>query len=396
MFLRILFALRIVVRPEAAGCCLSRMGRKCYRRRGTVQRGMNHTYAPICLTAPVIDWSEGWDCEPLPGENDSLFKKSCRCFLVHAGHPYACGAAAAAVVFGTVRRKHFVHIRVANDGGPIDLRSGRRAGVNWVVHHTSRRDGLRSEGFHWSRQSADSVEGGEDDTGSPDHRLRGQFNVNWPVFGVLPWHSSDPPSPDGQWLQPNRRKIFHGKTRAIHPEAVYCWRVPATSASHVGYPIMKSTLHFTCAPLAALSFLLSFLSVATAQNYSIDWFTIDGGAGMSTGGPYSLTGTIGQSDANQQVMTGGNFSLSGGFWSLVAVQTDDAPPLRIQFVTTDTARIFWPSSSEGFVLQQNTNLNNVSISGWVSAPQPVTDDGTSKFVIVNPPTGNRFYRLFKP
>jgi hypothetical protein len=159
---------------------------------------------------------------------------------------------------------------------------------------------------------------------------------------------------------------------------------------------MKSTLHFTCAPLAALSFLLSFLSVATAQNYSIDWFTIDGGAGTSTGGPYSLTGTIGQSDANQQVMTGGNFSLSGGFWSLVAVQTDDAPPLRIQFVTTDTARIFWPSSSEGFVLQQNTNLNNVNISGWVGAPQPVTDDGTSKFIIVNPPTGNRFYRLFKP
>jgi hypothetical protein len=159
---------------------------------------------------------------------------------------------------------------------------------------------------------------------------------------------------------------------------------------------MKSTIHFTWVPLAALSSLLIFSSVATAQNYSIDWFTIDGGGGTSAGGPYSLSGTIGQPDANQQPMTGGNFSISGGFWSLVAVQTLDAPPLTIQLVTTDTARIFWPSSSQGFVLQQNTNLNNVTISGWVSAPQPVTDNGTTKSVIVNPPTGNRFYRLFKP
>jgi hypothetical protein len=159
---------------------------------------------------------------------------------------------------------------------------------------------------------------------------------------------------------------------------------------------MKSTIRFTLVTLAALSFLLSALTVATAQNYSIDWFSIDGGAGTSVGGPYSLSGTIGQPDANQQPMTGGSFSLSGGFWSLTAVQTLDAPPLGIQLVTTDTARIFWPSSSEGFVVQQNTNLNNITISGWVNAPQPVTDDGTTKFIIVNPPTGNRFYRLFKP
>ena len=158
---------------------------------------------------------------------------------------------------------------------------------------------------------------------------------------------------------------------------------------------MKSTIRFTWVPLAALSSLLIFSSVATAQNYSIDWFTIDGGGGTSTGGPYSLSGTIGQPDANQQVMTGGNFSVSGGFRSLIAVQTLDAPLLTIQATGTNSARIFWPSSSQGFVLQQNTNLNNVTISGWVNAPQTVTDDGTTKSIIVNPPTGNRFYRLFK-
>jgi len=158
---------------------------------------------------------------------------------------------------------------------------------------------------------------------------------------------------------------------------------------------MKSTLQFTLAHLAAL-FLLSASTVATAQNYSVDWFTIDGGGGTSVGGPYSLSGTIGQADANQEVMSGGGFSLTGGFWSLFAVQTLDAPPLAIQWTATNTARIFWPSASTGFVLQLNTNLNNVTISGWVNAPQSVTDDGTTKFIIVNPPTANRFYRLFKP
>lgn len=40
-----------------------------------------------------------------------------------------------------------------------------------------------------------------------------------------------------------------------------------------------------------------FTSAALAQSYSIDWFTIDGGGGTSTGGVYSVSGTIGQPDA---------------------------------------------------------------------------------------------------
>lgn len=47
--------------------------------------------------------------------------------------------------------------------------------------------------------------------------------------------------------------------------------------------------------------------------YTIDWYTIDGGGtSFSTGGPYSLGGTIGQPDAG--LMGGGSFTLVGGFW----------------------------------------------------------------------------------
>lgn len=54
-----------------------------------------------------------------------------------------------------------------------------------------------------------------------------------------------------------------------------------------------------------------------AQIYSIDSFTIAGGAGTSTGGNFTLDGTVGQPGAG--VMSGGNYSLAGGFWG--AIQT---------------------------------------------------------------------------
>ena len=61
------------------------------------------------------------------------------------------------------------------------------------------------------------------------------------------------------------------------------------------------------------------LSRAVAQNYDISWHTVDGGgATFSTGGAYSLGGTIGQPDAGSfsQPMAGGGFSLIGGFWAV--------------------------------------------------------------------------------
>ena len=47
-------------------------------------------------------------------------------------------------------------------------------------------------------------------------------------------------------------------------------------------------------------FFLLFLLlpvVIFAQSYSIDWYKIAGGGGTSTGGVYSVSGTIGQNDA---------------------------------------------------------------------------------------------------
>jgi hypothetical protein len=52
---------------------------------------------------------------------------------------------------------------------------------------------------------------------------------------------------------------------------------------------------------------------APQQTYTLDWWSVDGGGTMSAaGGSYTLGGTAGQSDPG--VLTGGAYSLGGGFW----------------------------------------------------------------------------------
>lgn len=137
---------------------------------------------------------------------------------------------------------------------------------------------------------------------------------------------------------------------------------------------------------------LSFFS-ASAQTYSIDWSKVSSGGGTSTGGVYAVSGTIGQHDAGTP-MSGENFSLTGGFWSLLSlVQTTGSPLLSIRYTTTNTAVVSWPSPSAGFNLQFATDF---TLSNWANSATAPTDDGTNRFLIVNPPTGNGFFRLIKP
>ncbi|MHC4463712.1 MAG: hypothetical protein ACYS6W_11830 [Planctomycetota bacterium] len=79
--------------------------------------------------------------------------------------------------------------------------------------------------------------------------------------------------------------------------------------------IKKDTTTGTKARLAFSMMLLVVLTASAGGGesaYVLDWSTIDGGGGTSSGGPYTLTGTIGQPDAAYS--TGGSYELLGGFW----------------------------------------------------------------------------------
>jgi|ERR1051326_27164 hypothetical protein len=142
--------------------------------------------------------------------------------------------------------------------------------------------------------------------------------------------------------------------------------------------------------LAVVILVVGFSGLrASAQSYSIDWFTIDGGGGTSTGGVYSVSGTIGQPDAGH--MSGGNFTIDGGFWGIIAaVQSPGAPLLRVFLTATNTVVVAWPAPSTGFSLQQNTNLN---ASVWGSVTNAVNVVGSENQIVIAPPLGNHFYRL---
>jgi len=79
--------------------------------------------------------------------------------------------------------------------------------------------------------------------------------------------------------------------------------------------------HFISLPVLIV---ISSLPVHATGSYGISWYTIDGGGGTSSGGPYILTGTIGQPDADYS--RGGKYELLAGFWPggpVCVVEFDD-------------------------------------------------------------------------
>src|SRR5687767_11599446 len=121
--------------------------------------------------------------------------------------------------------------------------------------------------------------------------------------------------------------------------------------------IMKFGSNLRIVILAGVSSL--FLSVSTplkSQTFAIDWFSIDGGGGTSSGGSYTLIGTIGQPDAG--TLSGGDYVLEGGFLSgIYVIQTLDAPLLAIQKSGTN-AVLSWPVDALGFLLEETSDLMN--------------------------------------
>ncbi len=137
-----------------------------------------------------------------------------------------------------------------------------------------------------------------------------------------------------------------------------------------------------------LSLGLACVSSTLFAQYSIDWFKVAGGGGTSTGGVYAVSGTIGQPDAGGP-LTGGSYSLTGGFWALpVAVQTVDAPLLSIVAFGAGQARISWEPNTLGFVLQENLSLGTTN---WVNSPSGATNP-----VVVPASLPVKSYRLRKP
>lgn len=124
------------------------------------------------------------------------------------------------------------------------------------------------------------------------------------------------------------------------------------------------------------------------KTLKLSLITIAGGGGTSTGGVYSVSGTTGQPDASATTMTGGNFSLTGGFWTLFAVQTPGTPTLTIVPAGSGQATVSWSPNTPGCMLQETSRCLSTN---WVNSAL-----GKNNPVSVLVPGNKRFYRLFKP
>jgi hypothetical protein len=146
--------------------------------------------------------------------------------------------------------------------------------------------------------------------------------------------------------------------------------------------------------MIAMVVLLLTAVPAHSQSYTIDWYKIAGGGGTSTGDVFSVSGTIGQHDAGG-TMTGGSYSLAGGFWTLIGVvQTPGAPLITITLNPGLSAvTISWPSSGGSFTLQTNGDLTT---SNWVDYGGTVNSAGGTNSITASPPPGNLFFRLKFP
>jgi hypothetical protein len=74
---------------------------------------------------------------------------------------------------------------------------------------------------------------------------------------------------------------------------------------------------FVFVGMLALVLLLAGTAVYAASptgGYAIPWWTADSGSCSSSGGGFSLTGSIGQPDASAS--SGGSYALQGGFRSV--------------------------------------------------------------------------------
>ncbi len=144
--------------------------------------------------------------------------------------------------------------------------------------------------------------------------------------------------------------------------------------------------------LRAMVAVLLGLAVPASAQFAIDWWTVDGGGGASSGGNYALSGTIGQPDAGS--MSGGTFILQGGFWANeLAPPSEPLPRLSIQLRPNGICLLSWPYPSTGFLLMVNSDLTKAK---WDPVEIPPVRVGEDYQVEVVSPIGQNFYLLRKP
>ncbi|HWB03065.1 MAG TPA: hypothetical protein VG796_08590 [Verrucomicrobiales bacterium] len=152
---------------------------------------------------------------------------------------------------------------------------------------------------------------------------------------------------------------------------------------------MKSNPTHRHSIVAAIT-LAAAVHAQSGGPYCIDWCTVDGGGvtQASSGGNYTLIGTLGQPDADSR-RTGGSYELTGGFWSCATlVPVPNAPELTLQFTANGTQTVLlWDLSVTGWHVETSTDLQT-----WTPVAADIVDTSTHHTLTV-PSRQRAFFRL---
>jgi len=96
--------------------------------------------------------------------------------------------------------------------------------------------------------------------------------------------------------------------------------------------------------------LVMFCGATAMGEYKLSWYTIDGGGGRSSGGPYELLSTIGQPDAAWS--SGGNYELLGGF-------LPGGPLCFVNFEHFARFAEYWRDSGTGLPADLHLDVDNI-------------------------------------
>jgi hypothetical protein len=103
---------------------------------------------------------------------------------------------------------------------------------------------------------------------------------------------------------------------------------PNSLSSDFFHSIAENNAMKTLVPkLIGLAGVFLVASTAFARNFALDWFTLDLGGGTSTAGGFTVIGSI--TAPASDLMTGGDFSITGEFSSLIASMPKPVEPVPI-------------------------------------------------------------------
>lgn len=143
---------------------------------------------------------------------------------------------------------------------------------------------------------------------------------------------------------------------------------------------MKKSLLLVTA-LVAVAILVFGIARAADTGLAIPWSSINNGGGTSSGGSYTLGGSIGQADAGTS--SGGSYTLQGGFWGGVVAATPTVPTATTLVVTatgTPGTPVVITSTPTGTPTETPTDIV-VTATGTPGTPVVITLTPTTQPVL---------------